>query len=181
MKWTTEPTLSSTGDKTMAKKSPEEKAAEDIARDEAKRKKQAAGAKPITIEDAINGLEEQFAEYIKNVGFSVLDAMCREVRKSEKEGTINDKVEGTIVLRITKEGLKLVLSAKSVVTVKDVQKDEYTSLTSDPSNPTLPGMEIPQKDKKKEEGTTEAPVSEVESREITSGGGEPDKGGGDKK
>ena len=159
----------------MAKKSPEEKAAEDALRDEANRKKgkHAAGEKVVTIEDALNGIEEQFGEYIKNVGFSVLDMIAREIRKLAKEGINDDKVEGTIVLRVFKEGLKLTLNAKSVVVVKDVQRDEFTSLTSDPSNPVLPGMEAAVKPEKP--GKAETPA-EAKPAEPDAKGKEPAQG-----
>ena len=126
----------------MTKKSnSEDKAMRD---EKAETKKKAAPSVKsalVTIENAIEEIERQFDSYIQNVGAGVLNDIMNEVRKSDKDGRYEDKIDGQITIRLAKEGLKLTLTAKTQVVVKEVHKDEFAAISADPKQPELPGIQ----------------------------------------
>jgi len=118
--------------------SADEKAKREEEREAAKKGNPASTKGAVTIDTAIEEIEGQLQDYIGNVGASVFSQMAAEVRKMAKEGVFEDKVDGQIALRLSKEGLKLTLVAKTQVVVKEVHKDEFSAIVSNPQQPELP-------------------------------------------
>jgi hypothetical protein len=93
---------------------------------------------PVTIETAIADLDKKFDTFIKNVGHGTFSEMVQEVRKLQKDGVFEDRVEAVIQLKLGKEGLKLTMGAKSNVTKKVSHKEDWGSIESNPAQPELP-------------------------------------------
>ena len=127
-------------------------------------KGKATAKHPVTIETSITDLEKQFSAFIGNVGMGTFVEMAQEVRKLQKDGVFEDRVEAVIQLKLGKEGLKLTMGAKSNVTKKASHKEDWGSIESDPAQQELPGLE---------KGTQARKIKSIEAGEINPGSFKP--------
>lgn len=148
--------------KPLAKEEKERRQAERDAA--AAEKAKAERSKKATVDTTIVAIENQFPTYITNVGTGVMQELCDQFRKAQKEGVFEDSWDGLIKIRLFKEGLKATFKVNTNVTVKEVHKDEWTPLVIDPVQPELPfcGDES--------HSSSEPPSGEEQPEEQTEGG-----------